>query len=101
MPSPRLRIDPAAPAVTTVAAASGNAALMQTPPSLAATPALNTFELAVAALVGWASTVQQGVTAAAHGRGAAVGAVSATGFTNLAVMDENNAVRLETVRQEL
>jgi hypothetical protein len=101
MPSTRLRIDSAAPGVTSQAAASGNAALMQAPPSLAPTAAANTFDVAVTALAGWASTLQQGVTVTAHGRGAAVGAVSASGFTNLGVMDEDNAVRLEIVRQEL
>ncbi|GBE67812.1 hypothetical protein MFM001_42740 [Mycobacterium sp. MFM001] len=60
---------------------------------------MNTYDLAIAAIATWGSTVHQGVSTTGQVRGTAVGAVSAAGVANLDAMDEENAVELGTVGQ--
>src|SRR4051794_16368516 len=100
MPSTRLYIEPQARAVTTKAAASGEASLMQsaaTAPaeqicSAAADAMANEFDAALAAAMSWACGGHEGVAATVATRGAAARAVSAAGFNALDAMNETNAV---------
>jgi hypothetical protein len=108
MPSTRLYIDPQARAVTTKAAASAEASLLQ---SAAIAPAdqacsapaatANAFDVAVAGAMTWARGGHEGVAAAVATRGAVTGAVSATGLNALETMNETNAVDLRTVAEQL
>ena len=107
MSSTRLYIDPQARAVTTKAAASAEA-LMQsasTAPveqacSAEAAGTANTFDAAVAASMVWTRGGHEMMAAAVATRGAAVAAVSATGFNALDAMNETNAVDLRTVAEQ-
>ena len=109
MPSTRLYIDPQARAVTTKAAASAEASLMQsavTAPaeqacSSAAAAVADTFDVAVGAAMAWARGEHEGMAAVVATRGAAAGAVSAAGFNALDAMNETNAVDLRTVAEQL
>ena len=109
MPSTRLYIDPQARAVTTKAAASAEALLMQSAATAPAEQACsaeaaateNTFDVAVAAAMAWALGGHEGIATAVATRGAAVGAVSATGFNALDAMNETNAVDLRTVAAQI
>ena len=109
MPSGRLYIDPQARAVTTKAAASAEASLMQsaaTAPaeeacSAAAAATGNTLDVVVAGAITWAVGGHEGVATAVATRGVAVGDVSATGFNALDAMNETNAVDLRTVAEQL
>ncbi|WP_139809222.1 hypothetical protein [Mycobacterium avium] len=67
--------------------------------TLSAAPAasVNTYDLAIAAMTTWGSTVHQGVSTTGQMRGTTVGAVSAAGVANLDAMDEENAADLGTV----
>ena len=109
MPSTRLYIDPQARAVTTKAAASAEALLMQSAATAPAEQACSaevagtesTFDVAVAASMVWARGGHEVMAVAVATRGAAVGAVSATGFNALDAMNETNAVDLRTVAVQL
>jgi hypothetical protein len=109
MPSTRLYIDPQARAVTTKVAASAEASRLQSAAtaapeqacSAAAAATANTFDVAVAVAMAWARGGHEGVAATVATRGAAAGAVSATGFNALDAMNETNAVDLRTVAEQL
>ena len=101
MPSPRLYIDPQARAVTTKAAASAEASLMQSAatasPEQVCSATTNVFDVGVAAAIAWARGEHEGIATTVATRGAATGAVSATGFNTLETMNETNAVDLRAV----
>ena len=101
MPSTRLYIDPQARAVTTKAAASAEASLMQSAaaasPEQVCSATTNAFDVGVAAAMAWARGGHEGIATTVATRGAAIGAVSATGFNALDAMNESNAVDLRTV----
>jgi hypothetical protein len=109
MSSTRLYIDPQARAVTTKAAASAEAMLMQSAATAPAEQACSaeaagtesSFDVAVAASMVWACGGHEVIAVAVATRGAAVGAVSATGFSALDAMNETNAVDLRTVAVQL
>ena len=104
MPSTRLYIDPQARAVTTKAAASAEASLMQSAatasPEQVRSATTNAFDVGVAAAMAWVRGEHEGIAAIVAARGAATGAVSATGFNALDAMNETNAVDLRTVAAE-
>jgi hypothetical protein len=101
MPSTRLYIDPQARAVTTKAAASAEAALMQSAatasPEQVCSATTNAFDVGVAAAMAWVRGEHEGIATTVATRGAATGAVSATGFNALETMNETNAVDLRAV----
>ena len=104
MPPGRLSIDPQARAVTTKAAVSAEASLLQsaaTAPAEGACSAAaatgNTLDVVVVGAITWAVGGHAGVATAVATRGVAVGEVSATGFNALDAMNEANAVHLRTV----
>jgi hypothetical protein len=101
MASTRLYIDPQARAVTTKAAASAEASLMQSTatasPEQGCSATTNAFDVGVAAAMAWARGEYEGIATTVATRGAATGAVSATGFNALETMNETNAVDLRTV----
>jgi hypothetical protein len=101
MPSTRLYIDPQARAVTTKAAASAEASLMRSAetasPEQACSATTNAFDVAVAAAMAWARGEHEGIATTVATRGAATGAVAATGFNTLETMNETNAVDLRAV----
>lgn len=105
MPSTRLYIDPQARAVTTKAAASAEASLMQSAatasPEQVCSGTTNAFDVGVAAVVAWAHGEHEGIATTVATRGAATGAVSATGFNSLETMNETNAVDLRTAAEQL
>lgn len=96
MAAKRLYMRPEAPAATARAAATANRAPMNTV-SAAPAASVNTYDLAIAAMANWGSTVHQGVSTTGQVRGNAVGSVSAAGVANLDAMDEENAADLGTV----
>jgi hypothetical protein len=104
MPSTRLYIDPQARAVTTKAAESPEASLLQSAatasPEQACSATTNAFDVAVASAMAWARGGHEVVAAAVATRGAATCAVSATGFNALDAMNETNAVDLRTVAEQ-
>lgn len=104
MPSTRLYIDPQARAVTTKAAASAEASLMRSAatasPEQVCSAMTNAFDVGVAAAMAWARGEHEGIATTVATRGAATGAVSATGFNALETMNETNAVDLRTVAAE-
>ena len=101
MPSTRLYIDPQARAVTMKAAASAEASLMLSAatasPEQVCSAATNAFDVGVAAAMAWARGEHEGIATIVATRGAATGAVSATGFIALDAMNETNAVDLGAV----
>jgi hypothetical protein len=101
MPSTRLYVDPQARAVTTKAAASAEASLMQSAvsasPEQVCSATTNTFDVGVAVAIAWARGEHEGIATTIATRGTATGAVSATGFNALDAMNETNAVDLRTV----
>jgi hypothetical protein len=101
MPSSRLYIDPQARSVTTKAAASAEASLMQraatASPEQVCSATTNAFDVGVAAAIAWARGEHEGIATTVATRAAATGAVSATGFNALETMNETNAVDLRSV----
>lgn len=107
MPSTRLHIDAAAPAVAANAAASVAAKQMQTAgiaaSGIGSTPAsaTNEFDVAITGVAVWAAGAHQMAAAMTQERAATVGALSAVGFTQLADMNAGNAAVLSTIGQQL
>jgi hypothetical protein len=99
----RLHIEPAARASIANAAASSEAALMQTVASapVEQTAGMNTtpnaFDAEIAAARAWALGVHEAMALAVGRRCAAVAAVSTVGFNALDAMNEDNAVDLCSV----
>jgi hypothetical protein len=83
------------------AAASAEASLTlsaaTSSPEQVCSTATNAFELGVAAAMAWARGEHEGIATIVATRGAATGAVSATGFIALEATNETNAVDLGAV----